>query len=341
MGRTIFNIMFAQQFGGIERVFCDYARVLQNQGTKVINIIRPQARSKEYLKQQDKDSYICELTCRNKWDILCAYKLNQLVQKYQPKLLICHGNRAVAMAKLIRTKIPIVGVTHNYSIKQQLYADRLICLTKDLQNAVVKHGYDIQHTTIIPNMVTALPYVRRQYKAPVVIGAVGRFMHKKGFDLFIEALNTLQQQGIEFRAILAGDGEQKKNLMHLRSQYKLDAKLKMPGWIDNMSEFYADIDILVLPSRIESFGVVLLEAMSHSTPIIATKAPGPLSIIQHGVDGLLVEKEDPAALASAIKRLIHNAASANNLAKNANAKVWDYYADKVIGHKLQEFIDGI
>ncbi len=291
---TVFNIMFAPKFGGIERVFCDYNTVLKQNGVRVINIVRRRAVSAQYITQctVGEKSILHELSCRNMHDPICAFRLRKLIKKYKPRAMICHGNRAVCIAKMTFSEVPVIGVTHNYSLKRQLKADRLICLTPDLKRSVMKLGYNETAITLIPNFVEVNSYVERLYRKPVIIGAIGRFAPEKNFPLLIEAIYILKKNGIKCRAVLAGDGVQKEQLMAMRDKYELADILEMPGWIENVSDFYNSIDIFILSSSYESFGVVLLEAMSHSLPVITTNALGPAQIIEHQKDGVVIPVDD-------------------------------------------------
>ena len=91
---------------------------------------------------------------------------------------------------------------------------------------------------------------------------------------------------------------------------------------------FKQIDILVLPSAAEGFGLVLIEAMAAGVPVVATKVPGIRDVVTHNETGLLVPVGDPRAIAEAIHRIDHDAVLRQRLITNAlqnvtNCYLWD------------------
>jgi glycosyltransferase involved in cell wall biosynthesis len=159
---------------------------------------------------------------------------------------------------------------------------------------------------------------RRDWRNPPVIGAMGRFVAKKGFDVFIAALGRLRSQGAAFRAVLAGDGPERLALRRLADQHGLQDVLTFPGWVDDKPTFFAGIDVFCLPSLHEPFGIVLIEAMAQGLPIVATDSEGPSEILHDGIDGVLVPRGDAERLAEALDGLIADQQHANRLGANAH-----------------------
>ena len=89
----------------------------------------------------------------------------------------------------------------------------------------------------------------------------------------------------------------------------LKARITFAGELtdDDLMQAYADCDVFVLPSRYESFGLVLTEAMMFGKPVVATRAGGMAEIVEHGGNGYLTEPGDPAALADALRALLASA----------------------------------
>jgi len=84
---------------------------------------------------------------------------------------------------------------------------------------------------------------------------------------------------------------------------------------------------MVLPSRMEPFGIVLIEAMACKAPVVATNVGGIPEIIQHEVTGILVEPENPGALSAAIRRVLTDADLRKELVENGYSRVMDrFYA---------------
>ncbi|GAI28534.1 unnamed protein product, partial [marine sediment metagenome] len=83
-------------------------------------------------------------------------------------------------------------------------------------------------------------------------------------------------------------------------------KVIFTGFVNDVKELYASLDLLVLPSQAESFGRVLIEAMAMEKPVVATRAGGAVEVVEDGVTGLLVPSNDTNGLARAIIKMLEN-----------------------------------
>jgi glycosyltransferase involved in cell wall biosynthesis len=181
------------------------------------------------------------------------------------------------------------------------------------------------------------------WRSPVVIGALGRFNHEKGFDILLQALHILSQAEpqLPWRLRLAGSGALDGKLRALARDLAIDRLVEFPGWISDKESFFSSIDIFVLPSRDESFGIVLLEAMKYSVPIVATRTTGPLEIIDDGVHGLLTDPDNPQALAMRLHELIGDPVLAAGMADRAFHRAREHFSRAVIGDRLDQILGGV
>jgi glycosyltransferase involved in cell wall biosynthesis len=135
--------------------------------------------------------------------------------------------------------------------------------------------------------------------------AVGRLSHYKGFDVLLHALRHVPQASL----LLIGSGECADDLRILAQELGVDKRVDFAGFVpdDVLANAYASADVLCLPSleRSEAFGVVLLEAMRASVPVIASdiRGSGIGYVVRHGATGLLVPPGEPVALAAALTQL--------------------------------------
>lgn len=136
---------------------------------------------------------------------------------------------------------------------------------------------------------------------------VGFLRRVKGVDLLLKAMRTAIDRKPSLRLVIVGGGfyesyrRQEEELRGLASELGLDANVEFVGMKppSEVASFMRESSLLVLPSRSETFGAVLIEAMACGTPVLATRCGGPEEIVNDEV-GRLVPKEDVAALAKAI-----------------------------------------
>ncbi len=145
-------------------------------------------------------------------------------------------------------------------------------------------------------------------KPPFKILALGRFARFKGFEVLIDAAKILEDRGIDFHLTIAGSGLRGIMLKNQTKRLKLHHRVSFPGFItyDRVSDLFCSADVFVMPSIIHSTGErdgipnVLVEAMLHRLPVVATNVAGLGEVVFDGETGLLVPQRDAKALADAI-----------------------------------------
>ena len=139
---------------------------------------------------------------------------------------------------------------------------------------------------------------------PVLL-AVGRVEHVKGFDLLLEAFaaSPLAERA---RLTIVGDGSELAELRRRARTLGVEDRVSFPGMLgpDAVAEALAAATVVVVPSRKEAASIVVLEAWRAGRPVVGTVLGGPRTLLTDGVDGLLVDPRDAAALAGAIGSLL-------------------------------------
>jgi glycosyltransferase involved in cell wall biosynthesis len=321
--------------GGLEQSLIDYCEALLMAGHPVTAVCHPDWPGRNSL---DSLGAVRE-NCRSlgDWDPFAVARIRHILRRSDVALVFTIGRRATALTRRALgapRPVPQASKTPNYRIDTSLGLDLVIATTSDLACALRAAGQSPERITIIPNMVrvpedmTVAP--ARGTERPV-IGALGRFVTKKGFLPFIDALALLERQGVPFSCRLAGDGEQARAVRTRIAEHNLGDRVELPGWIDDKRAFFAGIDLFCVPSLHEPFGIVVIEGFAHGLATVVTDAEGPREIVTSGTDGLLVPRNDPAALAIALRRLIEDPALRFELATNALAKARATYDLPVVG----------
>lgn len=182
--------------------------------------------------------------------------------------------------------------------------DRFIVLTHEDK----REWHGINNIEVIPNPIARYPsqdYVSDTSSKNVI--AAGRYTWQKGFDLLIEAWTHVAHTHTDWTLNIYGNGNNKP-FQKLAKEKGVAEYVVCNAAVQNIYEKYKESSIFILSSRYEGFGLVLTEAMSCGLPAVSFTCPcGPRDIITDNVDGFLVEKENPKALAEKINLLIENA----------------------------------
>ena len=176
----------------------------------------------------------------------------------------------------------------------QEYARRLVPDT-------ASHSSVIHNAIRIPPQEPAPP----SWHPPTLL-YLGRLSPEKGVDLALEALSLLREEHPDARLIIAGDGPERERLEQQAHDLALSGAVCFKGWVpqEAIPSLLNQVVLLVLPSRSDSFPLAGLQAASMQRPIVATRVGGLAELILNHQTGLLVETEDPSALAGAIASLL-------------------------------------
>jgi glycogen synthase len=177
----------------------------------------------------------------------------------------------------------------------------------------------------------------------------GRFEARKGIDTLLEAMARLLPERPDLRLVLAGEdrplapGEAPIGAAW-RQRHAGEpwiGRVSMPGVVDDdtLHQLYARADVVVLPSRYESFGLVMVEALMHGRPLVSTNASGVREVVRNGVDGLLVEPGDVDQLEQAIRRLLDDPSSASLLGKSGRQRFEERFAIDRVAERFEAFFD--
>jgi glycosyltransferase involved in cell wall biosynthesis len=139
----------------------------------------------------------------------------------------------------------------------------------------------------------------------VVVGSVARLSSEKALDVLLRAAALLIERGRSIRVVLAGDGQERRQLERLAAELGLADRVEFRGDVphDAVPAVLSGLDIFALPSKAEGFGVAVVEAAAMGLPVVASNVHGLPDVVHDGSSGLLVPPGDVEALAGAIDRL--------------------------------------
>jgi glycosyltransferase involved in cell wall biosynthesis len=228
-------------------------------------------------------------------------------------------------------------------VTSQAYADSSASLKRFLSKiAVVPIG--VVDVNRVESNIQASSTIHAQLDQKRIILAVGRLVEYKGFQILIEAVRYLQQNA---HVVIVGDGplyQELKNLIEIRG---LDDRIVLAGRVSEsmLKELYSQAYIFCLSSisRAEAFGVVLLEAMAHGVPIVASDIAGSGVpwVNLHGLSGFNFPAGDPEALAEACNLILSSPELRDKLAAGARQRFLDRFTERESINRLLVTYDGL
>jgi len=263
--------------------------------------------------------------------VLLFQGFSHLLSTYHPAIVhvqyMAPGSLAIALFKLLGVKIVLATAHVPGHIYRHTFIPRFIaqwmselflCVSQSSEHAffgVDPHLYSSElyakgrkHFTLYnctdlpdlpPNKVTA---------APFTLGVVARLSHEKGIDSLLEAMPLILRAHPTLRLLIVGEGEQRKTLERLASTLSINPVITWAGLQpkESLPHWYAQMDMVIVPSRFEGFGLSAIEAMSYALPVVASAVDGLAEVVEDHVTGLLVPPENPLALSNAIITLLDN-----------------------------------
>ncbi len=168
---------------------------------------------------------------------------------------------------------------------------------------------------------------------------LGRFASNKGIDYLVRAIPAVLKEVPDAKFVLCGDGEEKPHIEEFIDKVGVRSHIEFRGKVnlDEMVQLYSTAAMYVFPSinRLEAFGIVQLEAMSCSTPVIASNIPGVNNVMEEGKSGLLVEPRDIEGLSAAIIKLLKDPDLARSMGVRGRQLVETKYNWKTIGDQIE------
>jgi glycosyltransferase involved in cell wall biosynthesis len=175
-----------------------------------------------------------------------------------------------------------------------------------MKSFFLANGFDNCSVEVLPPIGLDLDKISDAYRTRdfqsdcIRLGFLGRMTPEKGILMLIRALSKVHFSK-HIKLVIGGNGPQLEAAKSLSNQLSLDANFI--GWVRFKEDFFNQIDVLVIPSESETFGIVALEAMIRKIPVVSTPTNGAISIIVDGKSGLISDGFDEMSLSRAIAKL--------------------------------------
>jgi len=359
------KILFVQKvkaFAGSEKYLTELIPELTKRGYSCILtcvIHREDLEKLTHFKQvlqEKKIEYEFIITSKN-LSIGLLKKLNKIAKKQQFDLIHLHLIHAEIWFALLKTffglKTKLVSTIHGFDetfqaehgfdhtqitsskyVKILRFTQKKIlnyfAVSEGLKNLVVNSGIIPEHKIQVINLGFNYPEIKQVQKENSELKTIlvpGRIVPYKGQNFAIEMLPKLHQLGIKAQLQIAGDaqGDFAEKLKKQAQALNVENDVQFLGHVSNIDDYFQQSDLVLLTSKAEGFGVVLLEAFNYCKPVITFDVAAFNTIIKHGKTGLLTPCFDIDKLAENVFKTLTDSSFTQQLTKNAKHDLLTYY----------------
>ncbi len=206
-----------------------------------------------------------------------------------------------------------------------------------ISDAVARHVHETYpevQPVIIPSAHARLPVddaaasvIRQRYAGKFLIGHTGTYYHPaKGQLTIIEVARRAAVERPEWYFLLMGAGRHEQLF---RERIGDLSNIELTGFVDNVGDYLSACDLFVFPSPDEALGSSLIDALQFGLPVVATRVGGIPELVEHGVNGILIEPESPEQLFDGIVALSANTPAIDTMRRVNRAKAASFSAEKM------------
>jgi len=347
MGKIkILYVITSLGLGGAEKLLLYYLKNLDKQKYSLY-VCCFRERPDDFNEEMSKYAKIINLKIENKFNPVIIFYIWKLIREIKPDIIHTHlfqprvytsianlfNNRSV----LITQKHSIVNPKkHNIFILFEMISiwmnKKVIAISESVKNSLIKYEFIPQHKIfVLPNCIDYQTFHKasnRQFirkSDEIVIGTVGRLEKVKGISYLLLAMKIILTKFPDARLEIVGDGSQAGELVGITKKLGISNSVKFFGKFTDVIPFYNKMNIFILPSILEGFGIVLLEAMAAGIPVVASDVDGIREVVIQGESGILIPPKNPDAIASAVIQLIENPQLVKSLVENGlkRARLFD------------------
>ena len=345
----VLNVMLGVRSGGLERSVVSFHEALTAGGAEVVSVLSPGAWARGLFAPTRR---VIEVETSQRFDFRARATLRAAVARERFDVVIAHGNRALKASFGLLERAPLVAVAHATNLNLAKFGHRFDAAIlpgwaperalRDLGPTTLAGRYSglLRAAGVSDSATVTLPHALKadDWRRPappgdgvLTVGALGRFDKNKGFDVLLEAAKILKGRARPVRFAVAGadsDGSVATMAARRDAMGLTERDVILPGWARSPADFLGSLDVFCLPSRKETFGLALLEAMAAGRPVVASALADLEDSFVDGREGLFFPSEDPVALADALDALLRDPERRRTMGGQARlrAEAFDYAA---------------
>ncbi len=347
-------------FGGAQRYVFDLATEATKLGNKVSVLVGQGGLLKEKLEKEKIEVIELSTLARDisiLSDIKSFFEIYKILRRAKPDVFHTNSSKMGGIgglsARLAGVK-KIVFTSHGWAFNEKrpwyerlairvlywkiiLLSHTTICVSENTKNQIQLLPFISNKLRVIRNGIKPFSLLPSAPREMLIVGALGELHHIKGFDILLHAwAKFIKHHGAKL--VICGTGEERKHLKDLVEELGVSALVEFRGYVDDARRELLNFDIFVMPSRSENLPYALLEAGVAGLPVIASRVGGIPEIIESGINGILVEKENVEALFSSLMLLAGDKELRERLGERLHERVLEEFSlDKMVSDTIDTY----
>lgn len=312
----ILHIIASTGVGGAEKHLLDLCKQQRDLGAQVCVALPKEGALSRTLQINGIDYFL--IRAGGRWHPLTLWSLRRIIRRIQPDLIHAHMLKSASMVGSVERSIPCIATAHNIvkHLQPFRHCQHVICVSDMVRDSLCQLGYSAANVTVVHNAVNTQAFDtikrdevrdRQGWQGQLIVLCVARLVPAKGQTYAIDALAQLLPQVPNIRLVLVGEGPDREKLRQQADKCGVTEHLSLMGSRDDVTELLAATDIYLQPSIKEGFCIAFLEAMATGLACIGTRTGAIPTMLESGVNGILIPPGESGAIVEAIMSLVIDA----------------------------------
>lgn len=346
----------AQAAGGVDRYLRSLFRYLDRDRFETYFICSQDFDPEVYRELADYVTVVNMKREIGKDDLTAAKQVRKYIKEYAPDIVYAHSSKAGAILRManIGNKCKCIYNPHGWAFNMDVspkkkwvytnmervmapFCDAIVCISEAEKNSAVNNKICSEDKLYLINNGIDIDEYENGKKTPVsraqvgipndafVVGMSGRLSRQKSPDVFVKMARRVLKEIPNAFFLMIGSGELQEKVEAYAEKYDFASRIVITGWVDNPLSYIELLDVAVLLSRWEGFGLAVPEYMLCHTPVVASNVDALPFLITSGKNGLLVEAGDYESACKAVLELYKNEKLKKDLCEQAYKDVHEFF----------------
>jgi glycosyltransferase involved in cell wall biosynthesis len=345
-GKKIVFLFTPGPIGGAEKIVLFGVKALRDAGIDVSLWVIKEERvphvADAFIDLLNRNGIIAKIFSSHQiFDNKLLKQLSKSFEESAPDFIHAHGFKAAFYGKLSAPKRSHLVITHHgktsHTLKVKVYefiedqimkrAAAVIAVSQDMKKGLVKAGIAANKISVVENFMTSsiIPKTPNE-KETIQLLFVGRLSPEKGCSVLIEAMKHLEKE--RFHLTVLGDGVERENLHKRVMDLGLTKSITFTGFKQNVNEYMAASDVIVMPSFREGQPLTLIEACCMGIPVVGSNVGGIPELVIENKNGYLFRAGDSLEMSQVLNKLLLNIKTLQKTAEDSKSDYVDRFSGK-------------